>query len=208
METVHVLIYTLLIARNIENLLLLLWRCIWLVIGIYVTASLLYADSHDHLFKETVVTGTVAAGIVTSNLSVYLKCVSLWLSLILYQMFGWNFILEQWQNRCWNRFPSPQPTLYLFNRSWFVCYVFPHNRFVPFIGYLFKTSYYNLGCPGFFSDVFLYSSSFPWVPSFYKNTECVENILATNLGKTLRVYVLWLNNFLKRSLGIRLAVIF
>lgn len=204
METVHVIIYTLLIARNIEDLLLWLWRCIWLVIDLYMAASLFYSDFHDHLFKEIVVTGTVTTGIVTSNLSVYLRCVSLWLSLILYQMFSWNFILEQWQNRCWNRFPSPQPTLYLFNRSCFVRFVFPHDRFVPFIGYLFKRSYDNLGC--FFSDVFLYSCSFMWVPSFYKNTECVKNTLATNRNKNPRVYVLWII-FLKRSLSTRLAVL-
>lgn len=130
METVHVIIYTLLIARNIENLLLLLWSCIWLVIDIYVTASLLYADSHDHLFKEIVVTGRVTTGIVTSNLSVSFKHVSLWLSLILYQMFGWNLILEQWQNRCWNRFPSPQPPFYIIYLIGLVLYV----MFFPITG--------------------------------------------------------------------------
>jgi len=32
MEAVRdVIIYTLLVARTIENLLLLLWRCIWLI---------------------------------------------------------------------------------------------------------------------------------------------------------------------------------
>lgn len=61
---------------------------------------------------------------------------------------------------------------------------------MPFIGYLFKRSYDNLGC--FFSNVFLDSCSFMWVPSFYKNTECVANILATKWKKNLRIYVLWI----------------
>lgn len=141
------------------------------------TASLLYADG---LFKEIVVTCAVTRS-VTSNLSVYLQLVSLWSNLILYQMFGWNFILEQWQSRCWNRFHTLTPyIIYLIGVVFYVMF-FPITGLCLYWIFILK-SYFNLGFSGFFFFQ-IYSCigcSCPSVPSFYQNTQCVGKILSTN----------------------------